>query len=390
MVFILSACGNKLNPITPIDITSSNSATLSPTVLITPNNTDSSNNGNNTVQITSEATLSPYTTYPEVTPSSPLSTDDSLQYINIVSGEVRGFDWLPNDEILCYRIKKDGKTEIWGFDVISGTIDRPNTCTTSRNLPWYDTYIGLPEGAYGQSVSPNGSREIFLMHNYVVPTPTPDAWGGGESNNSQTGDNINVWVLEENNVRLIGEMMDCPYEYRWASDENTIIAIVIQGYGSCSDLLFNIIRMSGEIQPVYSEVMGSKEVVFFGASSDGKKLLYSISRELYILDLETYLSNKIDIQGYDFKNGFWINDSNLMVQYKEMDESSYSIGIVNLQSKDLSKFIIAGEGSLGQGKALHGLEMSPDHKWLAFTTWNQFDYTNITLWIVELYGPGNQ
>ena len=225
------------------------------------------------------------------------------------------------------------------------------------------------------------------MDQFPIPTDTPDAWGGGEGGGPQAGSVVDVWVLENGIVRKIGQMQNCFYEFSWARSEDTFIAEVMQMGAVCSDLLFNIVHLDGEILPVYSGVIDSPDAVLYGPSPSGERLFYNVEGVPYIIDFGSFISEEVDVPGYDFGYGDWIDESNLLVYFKSSQDSSYSIGILNLTREKITGLVLAGQPPLEYGEEVRQFWLSPDNHWLAFTTWVEYNYHEITLWLYELDLP---
>ncbi len=307
----------------------------------------------------------------------------SPRLIEVINGELAFIWWSADGKFLCYDIAQGGEL---GYELLTLASSQTQSCGANPHFPPPSPYTGHPQNAQYFSISPSGAREIYLIPIYPTPTPVvthaPDDIGEGSGPDGRPAE---VWLWEDGVVRRIGQVKHCIYETRWSPDEQTVVAIPF--YLPCPTLgddQLTIIDIMEEIITISLETEDFDRIFIYDISPSGHKLLYNVDGVLHLLDLESLVSEEINMPEYDFAYSVWVDDSRLLTRFTISGDRLDSIGILNLDTRNMQGLLFEGQPPLDPGYSVLDFALSPDYQWLAYTAWSDFNYDDVTLWLLEV------
>jgi Tol biopolymer transport system component len=210
----------------------------------------------------------------------------------------------------------------------------------------------------------------------IGPTPTPP---------SRWAINIDVpaqlWLWQNDQSELIGEIFDCVYGYQWSANEEKVIVFSLPD-PECKNSSATLVDLNASsLVPLFPEYL-STVLECCALSPNSRQLIYIIDFELFTLDSQSFVTSKINAPAYLFSTAIWIDNSRLLVIYFDDKYDPATFGILDLGTGELEHLFSETEEFLG-GRYVFTYTVSPDGQWMAFTTSETTNTTN-AVWVMKL------
>lgn len=299
---------------------------------------------------------------------------------NISDDRIFDVWWLLDSSNLIYTTDKG----TWTYDLSKNESIEKALSNTSHITPRSD----IPSNAHTVSYSPSGDQVLYLTLTSVPYTPTPANSIGDVGEYNLSGVMAELWVLNDTGARIVGEIEYCGIEnYLWSKDELNIVIVAPTLPAPCSQAhAWHVNLENNVIQPLFPKEKFQGILPIYNISPDGKFLMYGIPSNsddgasinpLFILDLEMLTSTPLATPAFS-KGVGWLDDRTLLIEYRKQSESPLTLGFFDLKNSELTDV-----ASQFEGLWIRFIKLSPDRKWLAFATGEDFYYMD-NLWLMEI------
>jgi len=288
--------------------------------------------------------------------------------IQILASQPSYFWWSADSQKIFYETNT-----FWEFDITTGlskeTQEQRQNSLPCEKLPDLFNEVTI----FQQECSPSGKKLTYytLRPGGLTATPLPADCNQGICSFYE-GSAVDMWVLEDGEPRRIGELVSCIKDHKWAEDEQRLIAVGYDGNDRPSPpmcdytyYVWSVDLFNNQITPLLSKEDHPSEVFVHDYAPDGRFLLYTELRKLYILDVQTYAIVNPIISREIF-NAWWINEHKILISFY-LSTGEYNMGLGILDTRN-GKFIELLSEANAIGEFILGNPVvSPDEKWVAFT-----------------------
>jgi hypothetical protein len=299
---------------------------------------------------------------------------------NIATGAIYGIWWSPDSKTLFYSVAEG----IFAYNLENNSIQKTSV---SQVFPTPDILAQLPPYYREPHISPSGNKAIYLNQADSPPISTIDpAVEGGES--PFDSHQLDLWLWEDNASRLLGNPLQCHFdESFWTPDEKKVVLLEygipmvlcpIEAQAWLLDLENNTYT------PLFPRSdFGHLQV--YGFSPSGDQLLVGFFSDLtganlHLLDINTL--NLTPIEAPVFYAIQWVDENNILVRYRgNLTHAPYPVGILNLHTLEFTELL-----PMFNGKYVKNVILSPDHKWIAFST-GSGHFAQNKLWLMGFELP---
>jgi hypothetical protein len=310
-----------------------------------------------------------------------VSATPTIDIQTVDTGEQLDFWWSSDSQRLFYLTALGA----WEYDVVSDVkSELANQELEARTpVPQFDPQ--LPPNATNVSVSTSGQVILYLIPGNstldISPSPTPEdgeVWvGGGEAT---------LWVRTGTTAFEIGQMENCVHRYIWANDEQRVVITAPPVPAQCQEThawLVDIV--SRVLRPLFPKNEYPGEVSIYGLSPDGQTVLYRTDDHLFLMDLSTFRSRRLELPVT--ARGNWVDNETLLLIYGDSLGSLYGIALFDIGDLTLDTIVDLRKVPVATGSLLREARISPDGRWLAFSTARNV-YGTRALWLTRIEAHG--
>lgn len=298
-----------------------------------------------------------------ITPS-PITRSPSPK--KIADSEIYEVWWSLDSKTLFYRVPGEGK---FAYNLEDNSIQKLSNAEVSQQTPTPDILAQLPPYYLTPHISPSGNKAIYINQADAPPISTIDpAVEGGEA--PLESHQLDLWLWEDNTSRLLGNPLQCRFdESFWTPDEKKVVLVEasipmvscpIEAQAWLIDLdndtytplfppsdFFNL-RVYG-FSPMSAQLL-----VGFSSYETGANLHFFDAKTLNLTPIDAPVDNVIQ----------WVDENNILVGYRgNLTHAPYPVGILNLHTLEFTELL-----PRFNGKYVKNVNLSPDHKWIAFST----------------------
>jgi hypothetical protein len=310
------------------------------------------------------------------TPAPLTPTPATIQ--KIASGEIRDFWWDRNAQKLVYSLP----TGTWEYSVISRSTQPSPVEQLPPGTPNPSALSLLPANAELIGASPSGQRIIYVTREVAVTTPKPSPDANGEQ---WTTASAEMWLAVNGNVRSLGQIEYCGFEYLWSDTETRVVATAAS-VEPCSANAWLIDLRTSAIRPLFPKETTAEFVTILSLSPDGERLLCRLDDQVYMINLTS--GDKVSLElPYRVIRASWVGQNKLLIAYNTELGGSLSIALDDITSTSFVQLIGPEQVSALNGEKIINELISPNHRWLVFITSKSLNDINRTLWIAPVPGP---
>jgi len=328
--------------------------------------------------------------------ASSLLTDDPSQesnrIVNITTKEITGFWWSADSEKVFF-ITPAG---VWEYDLVSKTTNSSSydspAIFSPRQFPRGEDTSALGIQPDYAEISPDGRFIVYEILKAPTPTPFPtDAFlqGTGEGPTSLVGWPIELWMYDGQDHTHLGIIENCVTVYLWSKGgEIVILADYIPFPGSpCEEsFAWNVDLRDKSLIALFPRNLYSGGVYIDGLSPSGERLTFSIDNRFGIMDLEDLETKYFDDIFPDGISSLWINDDLLLIfhHFATIPTIYPYMAIFNPDTHQILEVFATKKIPELNYASIDRFEISPNGRWLVFTSTVQNSPKDLGLWLIDL------
>jgi len=305
-------------------------------------------------------------------------TPVSAMIRKIASGEIRAFWWDRNAQRLFYSLP----TDTWEYSVISHSKQPGPLEQSSPGTPNPSALNSLPANAELIGASPSGQKIIYVIREVAAITPKSSPEANGEQ---WTATSAEMWLAVNGNVRSLGQIEYCGFEYLWSNAETRVVATAAS-VEPCSANAWLIDLDASTIRPLFPKETTAEFVTILSLSPDGERLLCRLDDQVYMIDLMNGDKVSLDLPARLIRAS-WVDQNKVLIAYNMELGGPLSIALKDITSESFVLLIGPEQVSALNGEKIFNELISPDLQWLAFMTSRSLNDINRTLWIAPVPSP---
>jgi len=289
----------------------------------------------------------------------------------IIEGDATDIWWKQDSTKLFIALSSGDHFE---YDVVDEEAKKITTDILHPETPHPDLAQQLPSNAQDLGISPSREKALYVIP--IGPTPTPP---------SMWTKNIDVpaqlWLWQNEQSELIGEIYDCVYGYQWSANDEKVIVFSFPD-PECKNSSATLVDLkTSSLVPLFPEYLWT-ELKCCALSPNSRYLIYVIDYELFTLDSQSFSTSIINAPAHSYITAIWVDNSRLLAIYFDDKSDPATYGILDLGTGEMEDLFTRGDEFLG-GEYILNYTISPDGQWMAFTIGETTNTTN-AVWVMKL------
>lgn len=265
---------------------------------------------------------------PTNTPAPVTPTPATIQ--KIASGEIQSFWWDRNAQKLVYSLPNG----TWEYSVTSHSTQPSPVKQLPPGTPNPSALSSLPANAELIGASPSGQKIIYVTREVAATTSASSPETNGEQ---WVATSAEMWLSVNGNVRSLGQIEYCGFEYLWSASETRVVATAAS-VEPCSANAWLIDLDTPAIKPLFPKDTTAEFVTIFSLSPEGERLLCRLDDQVYVINLVN--SDKISLEvPARMIRASWVGQNKLLIAYNIELGGPLSVALKDITSASFVQLI---------------------------------------------------